>query len=78
MLVNRSNVMDNPLNMITNQGEDCAPKQCESYVDTLLGNLERRRSRAQLELTNTTNAIDALRANPEVANILELISKAGR
>ena len=49
-----------------------------NYVDSLLSTLSRRQQRAKAELDSITAAINALRANPEVANILELISKAGR
>lgn len=47
-------------------------------MDSLLNNLNRRKLRAEAELANVTAALDALAKNPEVANVLELISKAGR
>jgi hypothetical protein len=53
-----------------------APKQC--YADTLITNLKRKQLRAQAELDSVTAALNALNKNPEVANILELISKTGR
>lgn len=49
-----------------------------SYTDSLLMNLKRRQMQAKSELDSVTAAIEALNKNPEVANILELISKAGR
>lgn len=49
-----------------------------SYSDSLMSNLKRRQLQAKSELDSTTAAIDALTKNPEVANILDLISKAGR
>jgi len=58
------------------QGEcyPTSPKQ-ECYVDSLLSQLNHRKTRAEAELKAVTAALDALRANPEVANVLELISK---
>ena len=40
--------------------------------------LQERQIRLTNELQNINAALDALKKNPEVANILELISKAGR
>lgn len=66
--------MDSLMNL---GGEDCETPVCkEAYVDTLIGNLQRKQERAQRELNAATAALNALKANPEVANILELISKA--
>ena len=53
-----------------------SPKEC--YVDTLIGNLQRKQRRAQQELDNVNAALVALNDNPAVANLLELISKASR
>ena len=58
--------------------ETCEPCKPDSYVDSLITNLQRRKLRAQQELDSFNAALDALKKNPEVANILELISKAGR
>jgi len=62
-----------------------APQVCEQesltkecYADTLMSNLKRQQLRYQSQLGSVTAAINALNKNPEVANILELISKAGR
>lgn len=55
-----------------------ALKQGEPYLDTLVGNLTRRKNRAQVELDNVNAALEALAKNPEVAEVLELITKAGR
>lgn len=66
----------NPLNLIQS---DCAPdKLVEPYIDTLIGNLRRRQSRASTELKNVTDALNALEKHPDLAEVLELISKAGR
>lgn len=47
-------------------------------MDTLLGNLHRRKQRAETELKQVNEALIALEKNPEVAKLLELISKLGR
>lgn len=67
--------MNEILNMVTSS--DCSPKDV-CYMDSLLNNLNRRKLLAEAELANVTAALDALAKNPEVANVLELISKAGR
>jgi hypothetical protein len=67
----------NNLGMI--QGECCeTPVTKECYADTLISNLKRKQLRAKSELDSVTAALDALEKNPDVANILELLSKAGR
>jgi len=67
--------MNDIQNMVTSP--DCSLKEV-CYMDSLLNNLNRRKLRAEAELANVTAALDALAKNPEVANVLELISKAGR
>lgn len=49
----------------------------ESFTDSLISNLKRKQLRAQSELDSVTAALTALEKNPEIANLLELISKAG-
>ena len=49
-----------------------------AYVDSLIGKLNNRKQRAETELAQCNAALAALQANPEVANLLELISKVGR
>ena len=63
--------------LVPNQGCE-APLTKECYADTLISNLKRKHLRAKAELESVTAALEALEKNPEVANILELISKAGR
>jgi hypothetical protein len=43
-----------------------------------MGNLTRKQQRAQQSLDIANAAIAALKANPELANTLELINKATR
>jgi len=64
------------MNIIPSANEVCSPKEC--YMDTLLGNLHRRKQRAETELKQVNEALIALEKNPEVAKLLELISKLGR
>ena len=69
----------NSLNMLSPDGpceQVAQTKEC--YVDTLMSNLKRQQLRYQAQLESVTAAINALEKSPEVANILELISKAGR
>jgi hypothetical protein len=70
--------MNEGLRSLVGQGDCCpeSPKEC--YADTLMNNLKRKQLRAKSELDSVTAALEALEKNPEVANILELISKAGR
>jgi hypothetical protein len=49
----------------------------ECFTDSLISNLKRKQLRAQSELDSVTAALTALEKNPEIANLLELISKAG-
>ena len=51
-----------------------ATKEC--YSDTLIGQLRRKKQRAETDLKLATEALEALEKNPEVAKILELVSKA--
>lgn len=67
----------NGLSSIIGAGQcEIAPKEC--YIDTLLGNLQRRKQRAEVELQQVNEALEALEKNPEVAKLLELISRVGR
>lgn len=59
-------------------GESPCPTKDVSYSDSLIANLNRRKIRCESELQSVNAALNALQKNPEVANILELISKAGR
>ena len=59
-------------------GCDDASLKKECYSDTLISNLKRKQLRAKSELDAVTAALNALEKNPEVATILELVSKAGR
>ena len=45
-------------------------------MDTIVGNLQRKQQRAKVDYDNATAALEALKKNPEVASILELVSKA--
>lgn len=68
--------MDDLIEM-SNQCESASlPKEC--YADTLINNLRRRKLKAQSDLDCVNAALQALEKNPEVANILELVSKARR
>jgi len=62
--------------LVSTQCDGPVTKEC--YVDTLVGNLNRRKSRCETELQQVNAALEALKKNPEIANILELISKVGR
>lgn len=47
----------------------------ECYASTIVNIIKRKKQRAETELADANAALDALEKNPEVANILELISK---
>lgn len=57
---------------------DCEAPAKECYSDTIISNLKRKQLRAKSDYDAATAALNALEKNPEVASILELISKAGR
>jgi hypothetical protein len=62
------------LESLTGYDSQSPVKEC--YSDTLIANLRRKKLRAEADLAAVNAALDALEKNPEVANILELISKA--
>lgn len=61
---------------ITSDSPCVETKAC--YMDTLTGNLQRRKQRAETELAQVNAALEALQKNPEIASVLELVSKVGR
>ena len=71
--------MDN-LNCLVG-AQDASPystdKSLVSYSDSLISNLKRNQLRLKSQLDSVTEALNALEKNPEMANVLELISKAG-
>ena len=60
------------------QAANCEVAQKECYIDTLMGNLQRRKQRAEVELQQVNEALEALEKNPEVAKLLELVSRVSR
>lgn len=59
------------------------PATCEEIGGSLKRqsireNLENTKRRLTQQLSDTTAALEALEANPEVARVIELVAKAGR
>jgi hypothetical protein len=63
----------NGLGSLVEQGTE---KCCEAIQDSMVGNLERKRLRLESQLQDTNAALDALKSNPDVARVLELVLKA--
>lgn len=55
--------------------EDCCG-QVEPAAQSVLDECVRRRERTQAKLDNIDAAINALRANPEILHVLDLLAKA--
>ena len=51
------------------------PEPCKPYSQSLLQQLSERKANAERSLSEINAAIDALNSNPEVAKLLDLISK---
>ena len=68
----------NELNYIGQLSDSPVCKEAESFHDSLISTLERKAKRATDELAAANAALAALKANPEVANILELVKRASR
>ena len=71
--------MIEPLNSIggiTSVEECCG--QVAPVAQSALDELVRRRNRTQAKLDDIDAAINALRANPEILRVLDLLAKANR
>lgn len=65
-----------PIGNVNNAEECCS--QIAPAAQSALDELVRRRARTQAKLDDIDAAINALRANPEILRVLDLMAKANR
>lgn len=60
-------------------GTDCCEKTISAdSCPTILNSLETKRDRLQQQLTDVQEAIQAMKENPQIERVLNLLAKTGR
>lgn len=56
--------------------EPCGQLKSVGETSSIQGSLERKKQALERNLSDVNSALDAMKANPEIAKLLELVNKA--
>jgi hypothetical protein len=66
---------------LRNMGGDCDEKASNmigNSCPTIIGSLEEKRDRLKQQLSDTEETIQAMKDNPQIERVLNLLAKSGR